>query len=35
MKLYSIMYSLKGVKVFAMTAEEMHKELKNPDTQIL
>ena len=32
MKLYSIIYSPEGVKVFAITAEEMCKELKNLNT---
>ncbi len=35
MKLYLIMYSPEGVKVFTMTVKEMHEELKNPDIKIL
>ena len=34
-KLYSVLNSLKGVKIFAMLAEETREELKNPDTKIL
>ena len=32
MKLYSITYSSKGVKVFTITVKEIYKELKNFDT---
>ena len=35
MKLYLIMYSPEGVKVFTIMVKEMCEELKNPDTQIL
>ena len=34
-KLYSIMCSSEGVKVFAIIVEKTYKELKNSDTQIL
>ena len=34
-KLYPVLNSLKGVKIFAMSAEETREELRNPDTKIL
>ena len=34
-KLYSVLNSPEGVKIFAMSAEETREELKNPDTKIL
>ena len=34
-KLYSVLNSSEGVKIFAMSAEETREELKNPDTKIL
>ena len=34
-KLYSVLNSPEGVKIFTMSAEETRKELKNSDTKIL
>ena len=34
-KLYPVLNSPEGVKIFAMSAEETREELKNPDTKIL
>ena len=34
-KLYSVLNSPEGVKIFTMSAEETREELKNPDTKIL
>ena len=34
-KLYSVLNSPEGVKIFAMSAEETREELKNPDVKIL
>ena len=34
-KLYPVLNSPEGVKIFAMSAEETREELKNPDAKIL
>ena len=34
-KLYSVLNSLKDVKIFTMSAKETREELKNPDAKIL
>ena len=34
-KLYSVLNSSEGVKIFAMSVKETREELKNPDTKIL
>ena len=34
-KLYSVLNSPEGVKIFTMSAEETREELKNPDAKIL